>query len=79
MEGVTQGDPMVMPLYGMRVAILVEQLKIELLAHMQVWYANDLSVAASGRSARPLMQRLGGIRPSRGVFPEPVNSQYVQL
>ena len=68
-EGVTQGDPMAMPLYGISVAVLAEQLKREFPSPMQVWYADDFSRTASGRAARPLMNRLGEIGPSRGVFP----------
>ena len=77
-EGVTQGDPMTMPLYGISVAVLAEQLKRKFPSPMQVWYANDFSATASGRAARPLMKRLGGIGPSWGVFPEPAKSQYTR-
>ena len=67
-----------MPLYGVSVAVLSERLKREFLSPMQVWYANDFSATASGRSARPLMKRIGEIGLSRGVFPEPAKSQYVR-
>ena len=77
-EGATQGDPMAMPLYGISVAVLAEQLKHEFSSPMQVWYADDFSATASGRAARPLMKRLGETGPSRGVFPEPSKSQYIR-
>ena len=76
-EGVTQGDPMAMPLYGISVAVLADQLKRELPSPLQVWYADDFSATDSGRAARPLMKRLEEIGPSRGVFPEPEKSQYI--
>ena len=76
-EGVTQGDPMAMPLYGISVAVLSEQLNREFPSSMQFWYANDFSATASGGAARPLMKRLGEIGFLRGIFPEPAKSQYV--
>ena len=66
---------MAMPLYGVSVAVLDEQLKREIPATMQVLYANDFSATASGRAATALIQRLGEIRPSQGVFLEPVKLQ----
>ena len=57
---------------------LFEQLKIELPAPMKVCYAEKFSVTDSGRYARPLMQKLGEIGLSRGVFQEPEKSQYVR-
>ena len=77
-EGVTQGDPMAMPLYGISVAVLAEQLKREFPSPLQVWYAVDFSATASGWAARPLRKQLGEIGPSRGVFPEPEKSQYIR-
>ena len=77
-EGVTQGDPMAMPLYGISVAVLAEHLKREFPSPLQVWYADDFSATAIGRAARPLMKRLGDIGPSRGVFPEPEKLQYIR-
>ena len=68
-EGVTQGDPMAMPLYGISVAVLAEQLKRIFPSPMKVWYADDFSATDSGRVARPLMKRLGEIRPLRGGLP----------
>ena len=59
---------MAMPLYGMSVAVLAEQLKSDLPSPMQVWYADDFSMMSSGRAARPLIKRLGEIGTSRGVF-----------
>ena len=77
-EEVTQGDPMAMPLYGISVAVLAEQLKREFPSPLQVWYVNDFLATASGRAARPLMKRLGEIGPWRGVFTEPAKSQYIR-
>ena len=57
--------------------VLDKELKCELQAPMQVWNADDFSATAIIRAARPLMQWLGEISPSRGVFLEPVRSQYV--
>ena len=50
---------MVMPLYGVSVAVLSEQLKSEFLFPMQVWCVDDFSATASRRAARLLIKRLG--------------------
>ena len=78
-EGVTQGDPMAMPIYRVTVAVLSEQLKREFPLPMKVWYTYHLSATDSGRAARPLINRLGEIGPLRRFFPEPEKSQYVRL
>ena len=54
-EGFTQGDPMAMPLYGVSVAILAEQLKRELPVPIQVYYNDDFSETSSRRAASLLM------------------------
>ena len=69
---------MAMPLYGISVTVLAEQLKREFPSPMQVWYNNDVSARGIARAARPLMKRLGEIGPSRGVFPDNAKSQYIQ-
>ena len=68
---------MAMTLYGVSVAVLAEQLKRNLPVPTHVWYADNFSATASGRDARPLVQRLGELGLSWGVFPEAEKSQYV--
>ena len=68
---------MAMPLYRISVSILSKQLKSEIPGPMQFWYAYDSSATASGRATRPLIQRLGGLGLSWGVFPEVARSQYI--
>ena len=58
-------------LYGASVAVLAKNLKQEFPSPMQVWYADDFSATASGKSIRPLMKRLGYIRLLQWVFPDP--------
>ena len=77
-EGIIQGDPMAMPLYGVNMAFLGKQLKSDLPEPMQVWYADNFSATARGRAARPLIQSLGDLGPSRGVFLYPEKIHYVR-
>ena len=65
------------PFCGVRMAVLSEQLKIDLPEPMHIWYANDISTTASGRAARPFMQRLVELGLSRRVFLEWEKYQYV--
>ena len=67
-----------MPLYSVSVAVLAEQLKIELPGTMQVWYTDNFFMTAIRRAAMALTQRLGEMRPSQGVLPEMENSHNVR-
>ncbi len=44
-EGVTQGDPLLMVLYGLALIPLVDQLAKEVPGLLQPWYANDAVMA----------------------------------
>jgi hypothetical protein len=73
-EGVTQGNPLSMILYGLTLVPLAKTLQRAHPEVVQAWYANDrllkgrtLQVAA----AMTLLQCLG---PERGYFPEPAKS-----
>jgi hypothetical protein len=73
-EGVTQGDPLSMVLYGLALLPLAARLRREQPDTVQAFYADD--VLAKGRVSRlaetmTLLLRLG---PERGYFPEPEKS-----
>jgi hypothetical protein len=73
-EGVTQGGPLSMVLYGLALVPLAKTLRQEHPEVVQAWYADDRLL--KGRTSQvaatmTLLQRLG---PERGYFPEPANS-----
>ena len=76
-EGVTQGDPLSMVLYGLALVPLAATLRQAHPEVVQAWYADDGQL--QGRSSRVAaamidLQRLG---PERGYFPEPAKSIFV--
>jgi hypothetical protein len=76
-EGVTQGDPLSMVLYGLALVPLAATLRKEHPTVVQAWYADDSVL--QGRVSRvaaamTLLQRLG---PERGYFPEPAKSIFI--
>ena len=73
-EGVTQGDPLSMVLYGLALTPLAETLRAAVPTVIQPWYADDAAMAGpvSGiAAAQRLLLELG---PRRGYFPEPDKS-----
>ena len=76
-EGVTQGDPLSMLLYGLALIPLADSLRQAEPEVLQPWYADDAAmvgpVDAIARAMR-LLERQG---PARGYFPEPEKSIFV--
>lgn len=73
-EGVTQGDPLSMVLYGLTLVPLAKRIRAATGDVVQPWYADDMAMAGkvSGIAcATSLLQRFG---PDRGYFPEPEKS-----
>jgi hypothetical protein len=73
-EGVTQGDPLSMILYGLALVPLANRLMECEPEVVQPWYADDCAMAgpASGvKRAVKLLQRWG---PDRGYYPAPAKS-----
>jgi hypothetical protein len=73
-EGVTQGDPLSMILYGLSLTPLAEALRTAIPQLAQPWYADDAAmigaVSAIAKAQRLLLQ----LGPRRGYFPEPEKS-----
>jgi hypothetical protein len=73
-EGVTQGDPLSMILYGLSLTPLAETIRAAVPNLSQPWYADDSGFVGSVSAlaqAQTLLQELG---PRRGYYPEPEKS-----
>jgi hypothetical protein len=76
-EGVTQGDPLAMVLYGLALTPLAEQLRRAVPSVAQPWYADDAAMAGPVRGIARAMRLLQQQGPARGYFPEPAKSIFV--
>jgi hypothetical protein len=73
-EGVTQGDPLSMVLYGLALVPLAMRLREYAPALPQAWYANDFVMAGPCSIIKPPVATLEQLGPERGYFPEPAKS-----
>jgi len=73
-EGVTQGDPLSMILYGIALLPLAETLKKALPSTTQPWYADDACAMGRAHQLNKFMTLLQRHGPPRGYFPEPRKS-----
>lgn len=73
-EGVTQGDPLAMILYGLGLLPLIRQLKAEFPDVEQPWYADDAGAGGTFTSIRAHFKRLQELGPKFGYFPNPSKS-----
>ncbi len=69
-EGVTQGDPISMVVYGLAVLPLIRRLKQEFPEVEQPWYADDAGAAGNFDAIRRHFTKLQEIGPNYGYFPE---------
>jgi hypothetical protein len=65
-EGVTQGDPLAMVLYGLALVPLAEKLRAAVPEALQPWYADDAAVAGRTGDIAKVMARLQEWGPARG-------------
>ena len=73
-EGVTQGDPLAMALYGLSLLPLAEILRKEYPEVLQPWYADDAAMQGRALSVAKCFQILAEAGPHFGYFPEPEKS-----
>jgi hypothetical protein len=73
-EGVTQGDPLSMVLYGLALTPLAETLRARVPTVAQPWYADDAAMAGSVDGIAEAQRLLLELGPRRGYFPEPDKS-----
>lgn len=69
-EGVTQGDPLAMPLYALATLPIINKLKKEQNT-LQAWYADDSSAQGNFKSLRKWWEQICNIGPQYGYLPQP--------
>jgi hypothetical protein len=73
-EGVTQGDPLSMLLYGLALVPLAERLRAAFPEVLQAWYADDSVLQGRTSGIASCMAELKRLGPERGYLPEPAKS-----
>ena len=76
-EGVTQGDPLSMLLYGITLSPLTDSIQTEEQSVLQAWYADDAAMGGRIKGIANAMTLLLERGPARGYFPEPEKSIFV--
>ena len=71
MEGVVQGDPLSMLIYAATSLPLIKQLEDNDNLVTQIWYADDSSAVGDLSYIRCWLDKLSGIGPYYGYYPEP--------
>ncbi|KAI2490762.1 hypothetical protein MHU86_23809 [Fragilaria crotonensis] len=70
-EGVTQGDPLSMVLYGLALTPLAATIRAAVPTVVQPWYADDAAMAGPVNGIAAAQRLLLELGPRRGYFPEP--------
>ena len=73
-EGVTQGDPLSMFVYGITLCPLAARLREAEPAVIQPWFADDSCLAGNAKPVAHVMRELMKWGPVRGYYPEPDKS-----
>jgi hypothetical protein len=73
-EGVTQGDPLSMALYGIALLPLADKLRQECGDVLQPWYADDAAMQGTAEAVSQCFQLLCKYGPMYGYYPEPAKS-----
>ena len=76
-EGITQGDPLSMLLYGVALVPLAKELRAHYPELCTPWYADDSSITGPADLVGAAMERLQLRGPARGYYPEPSKSTVV--
>jgi hypothetical protein len=76
-EGVTQGDPLSMILYGLALVPLAYTRRQAHPELVHAWYADDGQLQGRASKVAQAMHHLQRLGPERGYFPEPAKSIFV--
>ena len=75
-EGVTQGNPLSVLLYGITLFPLTEELRVADLGLLFPFYTDDVDFDGSKRRSAQLLKLLMKRRPDHGYLPEPAKSLF---
>ena len=73
-EGVAQGNPLSMAIYGIALLPLGEQLREEFPTVLQPWYADDCAMMGSAEDVAACLLVIQKVGPMFGYHPEPEKS-----
>jgi hypothetical protein len=73
-EGVTQGDPLAMVIYGLAMAPLSHDLRERYSKVLQPWYADNMAMEGPASAVAEAFAHLAQAGPARGYFPAPEKS-----
>jgi hypothetical protein len=76
-EGITQGDSLVMSLYGVALMPLASKMHKEIPEALQPWYCNNAGAAGKALPNAQYLDFLVKFGPSYGYFPEPGKLHYI--
>ena len=76
-EGVTQGDPLSMVLYGITLVLPEEELRAADPGLISLFYADDAAFDGSDQRSAQLLKLLMKRGPDRGYLPEPSKSLFI--
>ena len=76
-EGVIQGDPLSMVLYGITLVPLAEELRAADPGLLSPFYADDATFEGSARRSAQLLKMLMKRGPDQEYFPEPAKSLFI--
>ena len=76
-EGVTQGDPLVMILYGIALVLLAEYIQAAVPSVLQIWYADNSAFVGKASGIKQCMEILIRLGPVQGYHPKPAKLIYI--
>ena len=76
-EGITQGDPLAVLLYGTALTPLVEHLRKDYLDILQPWCADDAAFIGPAKRNAQLLNQIIKYGPDFGYYPEPEKSWHI--
>jgi hypothetical protein len=76
-EGVSQGDPLAMVLYGIALMPLAEHLRRAVPEALTPWYADDSAAAGQAENCARCLAFLQEFGPFYGYYPEPEKSYFI--
>eukprot|EP00956_Cyclotella_meneghiniana_P019732 scaffold34249_cov24-Cyclotella_meneghiniana.AAC.2 len=76
-EGLSQGDPLAMLLYGIALMPLAERMQDAVPGALQPWFADDSAIAGTSEQCAECLHFLCKEGPAYGYFPEPEKSWHI--